>query len=78
MARSRFSCAVSTSPKASSILRRTEPEPLRSRWENASCSPWMSEAKISVPFGRLSTALKLMISADASAMVGNDWDSSRR
>ena len=49
-----------------------EPDPLRRMWLNASDSPWMSEQKNSVPFGRFRMALRLMISAAASSCVGKD------
>ena len=78
VASERFSSALSVSPNTSSILRRMEPEPLRRIWENASYSPWMSEAKNSVPLGRFRMALRLMISADAFAAVGNDRERSSR
>ena len=78
VASERFSASLSVSPNTSSILRRMEPEPLRRMCENASYSPWMSEAKNSVPFGRFNMALRLMISAEALAAVGNDRESSSR
>ena len=57
VASERFSAlARRLSPNTSSILRRMEPEPLRRMCENASYSPWMSEAKNSVPFGRFNGA----------------------
>ena len=55
-----------------------EPDPLRKIWEKASYSPWMSDAKNSVPFGKFKMALRLMISADAFATVGNESESSSR
>ena len=57
VASSRFSASVSRSPNASSTFRRMEPDPLRRMWLNASDSPWMSEQKNSVPFGRFRMAL---------------------
>ena len=78
VASERFSAGVSSSPNTSSIFKRTLPDPLRRMCENASYSPWISDAKNSVPFGRFKTALKLMISADAFAAVGNDFERSSK
>lgn len=52
------------------------PEALRSMCSKASCSPWRSATKCSVPFGRLSMASRLIISVHAASMVGNVWESS--
>ena len=54
------------------------PEPLRSRCVKASYSPWTSDAKTSVAFGRFKIALRLIISAAAFACVGNDRESNSR
>ena len=78
VASERFSSGASPSPNTSSILSRMDPEALRRMCENASYSPWMSEAKNSVPFGRFRMALRLMISADALAAVGNERERSSR
>ena len=78
VASERFSSSLRESPNSASILSRMEPEPLRRICENASYSPWMSEAKNSVPFGRFKMALRLMISAEALAAVGNDRERSSK
>lgn len=63
-------------PYISFTLRFIFPEAFFSMCRNASCSPWMSAMKCSVPFGRLRMASRLMISVEAALTFGKLLDNS--
>ena len=71
-----MSASESVLPNTSSIFFFTDPEPFFSTWVKASYSPCTSVRKCSVPFGRFRIDDRLMISVEASAIVG--YSSARR
>ena len=62
--------SVSMFPKTSLILIRIIPEPLRTKYWNASNSPCISLKKNSVALGRARIALRLMISVLTAFLLG--------
>ena len=74
---SSISHGSSVSPYSAAAFSRMTPEQLLRMCVNASYSPWISLMKCSVPLGRLSIALRLIISRVSERTVGYFSASSR-